>query len=89
MRWLVPVFLVVLLSVSVLLAPQGRLYVLALVGQLVFYGVAAAAHLVPAWRERSLPRLIYYFVQVNVSIVDAVCRFLAGKRMPTWQPSAR
>jgi cellulose synthase/poly-beta-1,6-N-acetylglucosamine synthase-like glycosyltransferase len=89
MRWGVPWFLLGLLLVSWLLVGEGWFYTLALLGQLAFYGAALAAHYREELREHPVVRLVYFFVQVNIAIVDACCRFLAGTRMTTWQPSAR
>lgn len=89
MRWLVPYFLAALLLVSIPLAARGGIYLAALVGQLAFYGVALLAHFSPPLRRHTLPKLIYFFVQVNISLADASLRLLSGQRMATWQPSAR
>jgi cellulose synthase/poly-beta-1,6-N-acetylglucosamine synthase-like glycosyltransferase len=89
MRWLVPYFLAALFVVSVLLAAQGGIYLAALLGQLAFYGVALLAHFSQPLRRHAVPKLIYFFVQVNISLAEASLRFLSGQRMATWQPSAR
>lgn len=89
MRWLVPWLLLALFMVSLNVAGRGAIYTLALLGQFAFYGTALAAHLKPSLRENGAMRIIYFFVQVNVGIAHAACQFLAGKRMTTWQPSAR
>jgi cellulose synthase/poly-beta-1,6-N-acetylglucosamine synthase-like glycosyltransferase len=89
MRWLVPWFLVALFIVSATVAGHGVVYSLALLTQIVFYGLAIAAHYSEPLHKRGLVRLIYFFVQVNLAIFDASCQFLAGKRMSVWLPSAR
>jgi hypothetical protein len=89
MRWGVPWFLLVLLLVNCMLVGEGWFYVLSLLGQLAFYATAIAAHYRDDIKEHPVARIVYFFVQVNVAIADACCRFLAGKRMTTWQPSAR
>lgn len=89
MRWGVPWFLAGLFLVNWLLVGAGWFYALAMLAQLAFYGVAVAAHYRDDIREHPVARIVYFFVQVNIAIVDACCRFLAGKRMTTWQPSAR
>jgi cellulose synthase/poly-beta-1,6-N-acetylglucosamine synthase-like glycosyltransferase len=89
MRWLVPVFALLLLLLNLALLSAHPIYVLTLLGQLAFYGIALAAHYRPGLREQTLVRLIYFFVQANTAIADAGLRFLRGKRMTTWQPSAR
>src|SRR5690606_21831 len=89
MRWLVPWFLLGLLLTSFLLAEQSYFYSLALAAQLAFYGIAIAAHFVGGLRSSGPVRLVYFFVQVNAAIFDASCRFLSGRRMTVWKPSAR
>lgn len=89
MRWLVPWFALLLVPLNLALASKHGIYMLCLLGQIAFYGVALAAHLNPALRQSTLARLVYFFVQANLAIADAGLRFLRGKRMTTWQPSAR
>jgi glycosyltransferase involved in cell wall biosynthesis len=89
MRWLVPWFLIGLFIISALIAHDGAIYSLALLVQLAFYGTALLAHFLPHLREISLIKIIYFFVQVNVALLDASIKFLAGERMTTWKPSAR
>lgn len=89
MRWLVPGFLSLLFLVSISLAGHSGFYVLALFGQIGFYGTAFAAHRNENVRQNSVARIIYFFVQANVAIAEAAYRYFSGKRMTTWQPSAR
>lgn len=89
MRWLTPWFLIGLLAVSLILAHAGGIYLLALLLQIVFYGCAIAAHFFPDLRNNSGIKIIYFFVQVNIALLDAAVKFLSGERMTTWKPSAR
>lgn len=89
MRWLAPWFFVALFLVSALVARDGFIYSLAFIGQLLFYGLAMFAHFLPQLRDISVVKIIYFFVQVNVALLDASIKFLSGKRMTTWKPSAR
>ena len=89
MRWLVPWLLLLLFLVNIKLLGEGWFFTLSFLGQLAFYGVAVAAHLNEAVKRHAAARIIYFFVQVNIGIADASLRFLSGKRMTTWQPSAR
>lgn len=90
MRWAVPWLLLALFVLNLLLLGKHWIYQLSMVGQLVFYGVAAMAHFSPRMKEQIGPvRIVYFFAQVNVAIASACCRFMTGKRMTTWQPSAR
>jgi cellulose synthase/poly-beta-1,6-N-acetylglucosamine synthase-like glycosyltransferase len=89
MRWGVPWFLVLLFLFNFRLLGEGAIYALTFLAQLAFYGVAMAAHVNAGLKSNALVRLVYFFVQVNVGIADATVRFVSGKRMTTWQPSAR
>ncbi|MDX1552507.1 MAG: glycosyltransferase family 2 protein, partial [Marinobacter sp.] len=89
MRWAVPWFQLVLVLTSVLLAGKGVIYALALLAQLLFYGVVIAAHYNPGLRERTVFKIPYFFVQVNLAIARATIDFLKGRRMTVWTPSKR
>jgi cellulose synthase/poly-beta-1,6-N-acetylglucosamine synthase-like glycosyltransferase len=89
MRWLVPWFLLGLFTVTIFVQDRHWFYALALWGQVAFYVLAVAAHFRPALREKPAVRIVYFFVQVNVAIAQATVQFLAGRRVTTWQPSAR
>ncbi|MDK8464274.1 glycosyltransferase family 2 protein [Marinobacter sp. SS13-12] len=89
MRWAVPWFQVLLFITSVLLAGKGGIYLLALLAQLLFYGVVIAGHVKPELRERTVFKIPYFFVQVNLAIARATIDFLKGRRMTVWTPSKR
>ena len=89
MRWGVPFFLLGMLTTSAMLAPGHPFFSVILLGQILFYLIALLAHFHPALRRVPLVRLTYFFVQVNLAILDAVARFVFGQRMTTWQPSRR
>lgn len=89
MRWLVPWFLLGLLVVTFPLASAHPLYGLALLAQLAFYGVALLGQFKPDSRNNALVKIIYFFVQVNLAIMDSSLKFFRGNRMTTWKPSAR
>jgi glycosyltransferase involved in cell wall biosynthesis len=89
MRWLVPWFLLLLFLANLALLGTRPVYTVMLAGQLAFYGAAWLAHVSESAKSNGLVRIIYFFVQVNVAVADALRRLLTGKRMTTWQPSAR
>lgn len=89
MRWAVPWFLLILFVASIMLAGSGWVYSLALLLQLVFYGVVLAAHFSPDLRAKGYVRIPYFFVQVNYAIAHATLQFLGGRRMTVWSPSQR
>lgn len=89
MRWLTPWFLVATFLLSALCATAGAFYSLIFIGQLAFYGLALAAHVLPNLRLIGPVKIIYFFVNVNIALLEAGIKFLAGQRMTTWKPSAR
>lgn len=89
MRWLVPVFLIALLAVSVAGYDRHWSIQALVVAQLMGYTLALLAHWVERVRAVLPIKLLHYFCQANLAIVHAAWRYLAGHRMTVWQPSAR
>jgi len=89
LRWAVPWFLILLATTSLLLAPKGGFYLFVMLCQIVFYGIVITGHLSSYQREKTLVKIPYFFVQVNVAIAHATLRFLRGERMTVWSPSKR
>jgi glycosyltransferase involved in cell wall biosynthesis len=89
MRWLVPWFLLVAFVVNGALVERGGPYPALFVLQVLGYGLAAGAHVLPALRRVSLVRIVYYFVVANLALGHAGIRFLMGQRITFWEPSVR
>ena len=89
MRWLVPWFMIPLLVTSLWLAHAHAIYAIVLAAQCAGYGAALLGQVVPASRRSALVRLAYFFVQVNIALAQAGVQFLQGRRIVTWEPSAR
>lgn len=89
MRWLTPWFLLAFFLTSAASADNGLFYFLIFLAQVTFYGVAIVSHFLPHLQSVSLCKLVYFFVQVNIALLDASIKFLSGQRMTTWKPSAR
>ena len=89
MRWGVPWFMLAFAVLTLLLQSQGGVYQAALVAQLVFYGIAVLGWLSVRARENTVVRLVFFFVQTNLALAQAVWSFLVGKRMTVWTPSRR
>src|SRR5690625_6842633 len=70
MRWLVPWFLLGLLITTVLLMHSHPVFMAAMVVQVLFYSLALLGQLIPATRGQSLVKIVYFFVQVNLVIID-------------------
>jgi len=86
LRWLVPVFLLVLLAASAALAGRGGLYRLALAGQLAIYGTGLLAFALERARVR-VPGLFIplYFCVVNLAPLLALAWLARGERKVVWE----
>lgn len=88
MRWLVPVFLVLLAAASVALAVEP-FYFAMLIAQAVFYLLAVLALAFESMRRFAPARIAGYFTIANAAILAAWCKFLLGVRQEIWTPSRR
>jgi len=89
MRWGVPWFMLIFAVSTLLLQGQGYIYRLALIAQLIFYAIALLGWMSARSRENALVRLVFFFVQTNLALAQAVMLFMLGKRMTVWTPSRR
>ncbi len=89
MRWGVPWFMVIFLLLTLMLQGQGIIYTLVLAAQLAFYALALGGWLFAGLRERTLVKIIFFFVQTNLALAQATVSFVLGKRMTVWTPSKR
>jgi cellulose synthase/poly-beta-1,6-N-acetylglucosamine synthase-like glycosyltransferase len=89
MRWLVPLFLMVMLVANCYLV-SSMFYLGVLLLQLLFYGLAVLAWLrVGGLDQRFLGKIPLYFTIVNVAIFQAWLLFFRGVRQEIWEPSKR
>lgn len=89
MRWAVPFLLALVLVLNLHLARSSSAYAVLLAAQLCFYGAALIGHVSARARAWGPIRILYYFVQANVAIVEACWRYATGTRITVWKPSAR
>lgn len=89
MRWLTPVYMMLFLAVNIPLSATSASYGLILFLQILFYSLAIGSHFHPPLRKHPVAKVIYFFVQANIAIFQALCDFISGKRMSVWQPSVR
>jgi glycosyltransferase involved in cell wall biosynthesis len=89
MRWGVPWFMLLFAITTLMLQGQGIIYTVALVAQALFYALALLGWISTAMRENTLVRLVFFFVQTNLALAQALAAFLLGKRMTVWAPSKR
>lgn len=86
LRYLAPFFQLCALLSNLVLAPRGGIWPVLLVLQVLFYGVAIAAH---RHRQRRLPAPVtaaYYLCVLNLASALAFVQFLRGKKQVIWQP---
>ncbi len=87
LRYLVPLFLVVIFGASAVLVPHAGLYTAALLAQVCFYLAALAGWLLGRAGIHSRPlALPHYFVLANLAAVLALYKFLRGERYARWEP---
>ena len=88
LRWLVPVFLILAFLTNILLVTKSNIYLLLLLGQLFFYGLALCG-----WKGRQISgnmiKIPYYFITVNASILVAWWKYFRRQRVVMWTPSER
>ena len=87
LRWLVPMWLLVVLAVNIPLA-AGEYYGILLALQVAFYGLAALGLLLPERLGRCW--LFYvpaYFTATNWGTLLGLLSFLTGRRHRVWQPA--
>jgi hypothetical protein len=87
MRYLVPLFLIVLLVASAVLAFHNLFYAAIFVAQLGFYAAAGLSALLVRFginsRWLALPQ---YFVITNLACLIALFRLVRGERYVKWEP---
>jgi cellulose synthase/poly-beta-1,6-N-acetylglucosamine synthase-like glycosyltransferase len=87
LRYLVPVFLILILVSSAYLAPRSLFFSALLLAQLAFYGLAAATWVLEKFGVDSrLLALPQYFVLTNLASLVAFYKLLRGERFVRWEP---
>jgi hypothetical protein len=90
MRWLAPVFMILLVPFTALGVVWGDpLAQVLAVMQTGFWGLATIGLAFPAARGNLLIKIPFFFAQVNTAILAAWFRYLRGERITLWAPSRR
>lgn len=85
LRWLVAVYLTVLLASSAVLAGRA-FYRWALVLQAAFYSTAALSSLVPVHRRWKALGIPLYFCTLNAAALLSLVELARGRKYVVWQP---
>jgi cellulose synthase/poly-beta-1,6-N-acetylglucosamine synthase-like glycosyltransferase len=92
LRWtLSPLCMILALVSAIVLAltTQAPLYIAVAGVQILFYGMAAIAALLPAKKRGKLLKLPYYFTFMNVSVILGFFRYLRGSQSAVWEKAQR
>lgn len=89
MRWGVPWFMLGFLAATLALIGEYWVADLALLAQVLFYGVVMLGYIYSPLRSITIVKIPYFFVQVNIAIAHATIQYLTGKRITVWEPSKR
>ena len=85
LRWLVPVFLLILLGSNVALRHEHYFRFL-LIAQAVFYLLALMQTIVPLHRRWKLLGVPLYFCTLNAAALFSTIELLRGRKYVVWQP---
>jgi cellulose synthase/poly-beta-1,6-N-acetylglucosamine synthase-like glycosyltransferase len=88
LRFVAPLLLVAALAASALGAHDATLRALFWM-QAGFYLIAAASGVVPPLQRVGLVRVAHFFTMVQVAMLMAWLRYVAGQQQTTWEPSRR
>ncbi|HUQ31819.1 MAG TPA: glycosyltransferase family 2 protein [Pyrinomonadaceae bacterium] len=87
LRYLVPIFLLIIFFSSLALSIRSLFYALAALAQLSFYALAGLSWLMEReGRRNRLLALPQYFVLANLASLVAFYKFLSGERYARWEP---
>ncbi|MFC1632014.1 glycosyltransferase family 2 protein [Candidatus Omnitrophota bacterium] len=87
LRWLAPVFMIVLFISNIGLLFENGLFLLLGLAQIGFYGLGLAGYFLQI--RHKLPKLlkiVYHFCVINFSAILGIVNFLKGDRRVIWQP---
>jgi len=88
-RWLVPIYLIILLLVNLVLAQHTLFFLVTFLAQVVLYLLALIAALAVSLKKYQLFRTVFFFVMVNYAILVAWYAFLMHKEFVLWEPTKR
>ncbi|MGB9432024.1 MAG: glycosyltransferase family 2 protein [Candidatus Acidiferrum sp.] len=86
LRWLVPVFLVLLLLSNIPLAAKP-FFAFTLAVQILFYSLAVVAKVIPIHRTWKVLGVPLFFCTLNAAAVVSLIRLWQGQRYTVWQPT--
>lgn len=88
-RWLIPVYLILLMVLNLLLVNHGIIFQILLLAQIIFYLFGGLAFLAKGLQEKFIFKVPFFFMMVNASILVAWYGFLSKKDYVTWESTER
>jgi cellulose synthase/poly-beta-1,6-N-acetylglucosamine synthase-like glycosyltransferase len=88
LRRLVPLCLLALFAISIFLSTTGGLYLVAVVGQALFYGLAGVGYLLRRGPVGQLKwfYLPFFYCMANAAALVALVKLVRGQRVELWHP---
>jgi len=88
LRLIVPLFMIAALITNILTALDGPLYMLALICQIAFYGLALIKQMgLEPGRFSGAFSIPHTFISVNIAILKGWVKYFSGEAFVTWQPT--
>ena len=84
-RLLVPLFLVLLFTVSLILSFNAWIFFLIFLAQMLFYVVVLAGYFSKQRIQSGLGNALYYFCLSNLSILIGIAKSFKGEKFATWE----
>jgi hypothetical protein len=89
LRLLVPIWLLLLLAVTLLLAPRNAGFAAFAGAQLLLYAAGLAGYLLQSRLQVRLLNVAFYFSLSNLAIFVGILRYFKGARVATWETLRR
>ncbi|QDU36083.1 Poly-beta-1,6-N-acetyl-D-glucosamine synthase [Maioricimonas rarisocia] len=89
LRWIGPFLLLAVLVTNVAVADSGPVYLSLLIGQMLFYGLAALGWLSAAAREFAPVGVPFYFTMSHCAVAVGLLKGLFVKQQGTWERTPR
>jgi glycosyltransferase involved in cell wall biosynthesis len=89
MRWLSPWFFIALFIVLAFFWSENLFNTIVFLGQLLLLLLYVLSRVFVSLRQNIMLKLPVFFMESNLSVVEAGIQFLRGERMKIWKPSRR
>jgi len=84
-RLLVPIFLILILQSTLILANYSAMFSLVLLLQILFYATGILGYFINKIIKFSLGNIVFYFCLSNLAILLGILKFIKGTKFATWQ----